>query len=125
MTRDATLTTTDRVTTPRDSDSQAHASTHDIANRFVQTYSQTRIDPGFAHPFAETAEVWHNIDHRTMTLPGGEFAGAMLRMLSAAPQVLRGHCDRVWSLQIGHSGFALAATARATSTVIRCTSPDA
>lgn len=35
----------------------------------------------------------------------------MLRMLSAAPEVLRGHCDRVWSLQIGHSGFALAATA--------------
>ncbi|MEW2079745.1 hypothetical protein ACFZAG_41635 [Streptomyces sp. NPDC012403] len=84
---------------------------HQVATRFVQTYSLTRVDPDFHELFAETVEVWHSFDHETVSLSGGEFAGAMVRMLRAAKDVVCGHCDRIWSLTVDHGGFALAATA--------------
>ena len=87
------------------------ARVHHVATRFVQAYSLTRVDPEFDQLFAETVEIWHSFDHKTMSLPGGEFAGAMLRMLRATAEIVRGHSDRIWSLKVDHDGFALAATA--------------
>lgn len=83
----------------------------DVANRFVQTYGLTEVDPDFAQLFADTVEIWHSFDHETMTLPGGEFAGAMLRMLRATAEIVQDHSDRIWSVHIGEDGFAMAATA--------------
>ncbi|TVT60945.1 hypothetical protein FNH05_03765 [Amycolatopsis rhizosphaerae] len=84
---------------------------HTIATRFAQTYSLTRVDPEFDELFAETVEVWHSFDPETMSLPGGELAGAMLRMLRATKEVVRGHSDRIWSLRVDRGGFTMAATA--------------
>ncbi|WAL68709.1 hypothetical protein ORV05_13320 [Amycolatopsis cynarae] len=89
----------------------ANTPVHDVANRFVQTYSLTQVDPGFDELFAETVEVWHSFDPETMSLPGGELAGAMLRMLRATKEMVRGHSDRIWSLRVDRDGFAMAATA--------------
>jgi ketosteroid isomerase-like protein len=98
---------------PRDqgTDPYAPALVHDVASRFVQTYSLAQVDPEFAQLFAETVEVWHSFDHETLSLPGDEFAVAMLRMLRATAEIVRGHSDRIWSLKVDHDGFALAATA--------------
>ncbi|MER8009592.1 hypothetical protein [Streptomyces sp. NPDC094149] len=84
---------------------------HQVVTRFVQTYSLTRVDPDFHELFAENVEVWHSFDHETVSLPGGEFAGAMVRMLRATKDVIHGHCDRIRSVMVDHDGFALAATA--------------
>ncbi|MFI6996824.1 hypothetical protein [Nocardia sp. NPDC050175] len=84
---------------------------HQVATRFVQTYSLTRVDPEFDELFAETVEVWHSFDHETLSLPGVELAKAMVRMLRATAEMVGGHRDRIWSLTVGHDGFALAATA--------------
>ncbi|WP_197373439.1 hypothetical protein [Mycolicibacterium baixiangningiae] len=111
MTSNVTTTTSGSVASRPGDGGQALVPVHDVAHRFVQTYGQTQIDPNFAALFAETVEVWHNFDDETMTLPGGEFAGAMLRMLSATAEIVHGHSDLIWSLQIGDDGFALAATA--------------
>lgn len=89
----------------------ANTPVDNVATRFAQTYSLTRIDPEFDELFAETVEVWHSFDHETMSLPGGEFAGAMLRMLRATKEMVRGHSDRIWSLRVDRDGFAMAATA--------------
>ena len=42
---------------------------------------------------------------------GREFAAAMLRMLGATAEIVRGHSDHVWSLKVDTDGFAMAATA--------------
>ncbi|CAN5229056.1 hypothetical protein BH09ACT8_BH09ACT8_24800 [soil metagenome] len=111
MTSDAATKATESATTRHGDHPHAPAPVREVANRFVQTYGLTQIDPDFAQLFAETVEVWHSFDHETMTLPGDEFAGAMLRMLRATADIVQGHSDRIWSLQIGQDGFALAATA--------------
>ena len=111
MTSAATTKTTESTTTRQGDHPDAPAPVRDVANRFVQTYGLTQIDPDFAQLFAETVEVWHSFDHETMTLPGDEFAGAMLRMLRATADIVQGHSDRIWSLEIGDDGFAMAATA--------------
>jgi hypothetical protein len=111
MTTDATTKATENAATRQGSDPHAPDSVRDVASRFVQTYGLTQVDPDFAQLFAETVEIWHSFDHETMALPGDEFAGAMLRMLRATAEIVQGHCDRIWSLEIGHDGFALAATA--------------
>ena len=92
-------------------DATTNASVRDVATRFSQTYGLTAVDPDFAELFAETVEIWHSFDLETMTLPGDEFAGAMVRMLRATVDIVQGHRDRIWSLEIGDGGFALAATA--------------
>lgn len=83
----------------------------DVANRFAQTYGLTQVDPCFAELFAPTVEVWHNFDREIMRLPGDEFADAMLRMLRATADIVENHSDQIWSLQVSHDGFTLAATA--------------
>lgn len=83
----------------------------DVANRFAQTYGLTQVDPYFAQLFAPTVEVWHNFDQDVMRLSGDELADAMLRMLRATADIVQGHSDRIWSLEIGDDGFAMAATA--------------
>jgi ketosteroid isomerase-like protein len=97
----------------RDHGTEPHAPAlvHDVATRFVQTYSLTQVDPEFDQLFAETVAIWHSFDHEAMSLPGGEFAAAMVRMLRATAEVVRGHSDRIWSLTVDDDGFALAATA--------------
>ena len=94
-----------------DTEARALTVVRDIAARFVQTYSLAQVDSGFAQLFAETVEVWHSFDHETLSLPGGEFARAMLRMLRATAEIVDGHFDRIWSLTVDRDGFALAATA--------------
>jgi ketosteroid isomerase-like protein len=111
MTSDATTKATDSGATRHGDDPHAPALVRDVANRFVQTYGLTQVDPDFAQLFAETVEIWHSFDHETMTLPGNEFADAMLRMLGATADIVQGHSDRIWSLEIGQDGFAMAATA--------------
>ncbi|MFB9904412.1 nuclear transport factor 2 family protein [Allokutzneria oryzae] len=111
MTRDSR--TMAAASGPREEGTEPHAPAlvHHVASRFVQTYSLTRVDPEFDQLFAETVEVWHSFDHETTSLPGREFAGAMLRMLRATAEIVRDHSDRIWSLKVDHDGFALAATA--------------
>ena len=82
----------------------------DVANRFAQTYVLTQVDPHFAELFASTVEVLHNFDQDILRLSGDEFAGAMLRMLRASADIVEGHSDQVWSLQVNHDCFTLAAT---------------
>ncbi|MDN4519192.1 hypothetical protein JN086_02790 [Mycolicibacterium austroafricanum] len=82
-----------------------------VAGRFVQAYTLVEEDPDFEELFAENVEVWHSFDHETMVLPGREFAAAMLRMLGATAEIVRGHSDHVWSLKVDTDGFAMAATA--------------
>jgi hypothetical protein len=101
MTGDTDTTTSERAPNP----------VQDVANRFAQTYGLTQVDPHFAQLFAPTVEVWHNFDQDIISLSGDELAGAMLRMLRATADIVQGHSDRIWSLQIGHDGFTLAATA--------------
>ncbi|MFH9569626.1 hypothetical protein [Streptomyces sp. NPDC017230] len=99
---------------PEEQDSESSAclaAVRQVANRFTGTYSLTQVDPEFDLLFAETVEVWHSFDHETVSLPGKEFAGAMLRMLRATADLMRNHADRIWSLHVDHHGFALAATA--------------
>jgi ketosteroid isomerase-like protein len=125
MTSAATTKATESAHTRQGDHPHAPAPVRDVANRFAQTYGLTQIDPDFAQLFAETVEVWHSFDHETMTLPGNEFAGAMLRMLRATADIVQGHSDRIWSLQISQDGFAMAATASgeldgATVQIARC-----
>ncbi|MER6751788.1 hypothetical protein ACFW6C_33870 [Streptomyces fungicidicus] len=68
----------------------------------------TQVDPEIDLLFAETVEAWHSFGHETVSLPGKEFAGAMLR---ATADLVRNHADRIWSLHVDHHGFAMAATA--------------
>ncbi|QQC87042.1 hypothetical protein [Streptomyces alfalfae] len=99
---------------PEEQDSESSAclaAVRQVANRFTRTYGLTQVNPEFALLFAETVEVWHSFDHETVSLPGDEFAGAMLRMLRATADLVRNHADRIWSLHVDHHGFALAATA--------------
>ncbi|CAN5764460.1 hypothetical protein BH10ACT9_BH10ACT9_02610 [soil metagenome] len=110
MTSDATTKATEITTTQQGDHPHAPAFVRNVANRFVQTYGLTQIDPEFDQLFADTVEVWHSFDHETMTMPGRDFAAAM-RMLSATADIVQGHSDPIWSLQIGQDGFAMAATA--------------
>ncbi|WP_199255636.1 hypothetical protein [Mycolicibacterium mengxianglii] len=111
MTSDAETTATKSATSRPGRDPYAQDPVRDVANRFAQTYGLTQVDPYFAQLFAPTVEVWHNFDQHTMRLSGDEFAGAMLRMLRATAEIMPGHSDQIWSLQISHDGFTLAATA--------------
>jgi ketosteroid isomerase-like protein len=111
MISDATTTATESATTRQTDDPHDQASVRDVANRFVQTYGLTHVDPDFAQLFANTIEYWHSFDHETLTLSGDEFAGVLVRMLRATAEIVRRHSDRIWSLEIGDRGFAMAATA--------------
>ena len=82
-----------------------------VADRFVQAYTLAEADPDFEQLFAESVQIWHSFDHRTVSLPGKEFAAAMLRMLHATAEIVRGHSDQVWLYKVDGAGFALAATA--------------
>ncbi|MFE7980473.1 hypothetical protein [Streptomyces shenzhenensis] len=105
-------TSTAAASEPSEQATEPHTPTlvRHVANRFAETYGLTQVDPEFDQLFAETVEVWHSFDHETVSLPGGEFADVMLRMLRATADILRGHADRIWSLKVDHDGFALAAT---------------
>ncbi|MET0455780.1 MAG: hypothetical protein ABW137_28390 [Mycobacterium sp.] len=111
MTGDAEPTAPERAASGHEEDPHAPNLVRDVANRFARTYDLTQVDPHFAQLFAPTVEVWHNFDQDVMRLAGEELASAMLRMLHATSDIVQGHSDRIWSLQIGHDGFTLAATA--------------
>lgn len=112
MTSDSRTTADESEPAVHRTEPDARTLVHDVATRFVQTYSLAQVDPEFAQLFAETVEIWHSFDHETLSLPGGEFAEAMLRMLRATAEIVRDHSDRIWSLTVDHhNGFALAATA--------------
>jgi hypothetical protein len=111
MTSDAEMTATASAASRPGEDPHVPNPVRDVANRFAQTYGLTQVDPYFSELFAPTVEVWHNFDGDIMRLSGDEFAGAMLRMLRATADIMQGHSDEVWSLQVSHDGFTLAATA--------------
>jgi ketosteroid isomerase-like protein len=110
MTRYDASTATVNEPSEQVTEPHAPALVRDVANRFAETYGLRQVDPAFDQLFAETVEVWHSFDHKMVSLPGGEFAGVMLRMLRATADIMRDHADRIWSLKIDHDGFALAAT---------------
>ncbi|WP_090053954.1 hypothetical protein [Lentzea fradiae] len=80
-----------------------------MAERFRLTYSCESIDPDFGDLFGDTVVVWHNYESE-MSVPGRELADVMIRMVSAASEVVRGHRDTVWAMQVSPDGFTLAAT---------------
>lgn len=111
MTSDAETTAPESASSRHGKDPHAPNPVRDVANRFAQTYVLTQVDPYFAQLFAPTVEVWHNFDQEIMRLSGDEFAGAMLRMLRATADIVQDHSDQIWSLQVSHDGFTVAATA--------------
>jgi len=96
-------------TTPSDADTLSMVQR--IATRFVQAYTLAEEDPEFGQLFADSVQIWHSFDQKTISLSGAEFAAAMIRMLRATAEIVRDHADRVWSLTVDSAGFAVAATA--------------
>ncbi|PRY38807.1 hypothetical protein [Umezawaea tangerina] len=80
-----------------------------IAQRFRRTYLLEEVDPRFEDLFAESVEIRHNYE-KSMSMNGGDFAAAMVRMLRATTEVVRNHSDSLSSFLVGEDGFALAAT---------------